>query len=126
MSKTRFIMLAVFFLGAIVVLNSCNKEEEELPVVATGEISEVAFQSAYCEGNVSDDGGSPITAKGICWALEHDPSISGAKTDHGAGTGSYKSAINGLSPNTTYYVRAYATSSVGTAYGTEKTFKTAN
>lgn len=120
-------MLAALLLGTTIIFNSCKKEEEEeLPTVVTGEITDVAFQSAYCEGNVTDDGGSTITKKGVCWCMSGTPTLSDAKTDNGSGVGSYKSALNGLSPNTTYIVRAYATSSAGTAYGTEKTFKTKN
>ena len=127
MVKSRFIMLAFVLIGTAVIFNSCNKnEDEEPPTVVTGEISEVAFQSAYCEGNITDDGGSPIKVKGVCWALEHQPTTSGMKSDHGEGKGSFKSALTGLSPNTTYYIRAYATTDAGTGYGDEKSFKTMN
>ncbi len=126
MGKFKFILLAVLFMGTAIIINSCGKgeDDEKLPTVVTGEVTDVAFQSAYCEGNVTDDGGNPIKVKGVCWCLTSSPKISDAKTDNGEGVGSFKSALNGLSPNTTYYIRAYATSSAGTSYGTEKSFKT--
>ena len=75
-------------------------------------------------GNITNDGGSAVTVRGVCWSTSANPTISGNKTINGAGTGSFTSEIAGLAPNTSYHVRAYATNSVGTAYGTDRTFTT--
>ncbi len=75
-------------------------------------------------GNITNDGGSAVTVRGVCWSTSANPTISGNKTINGAGTGSFTSEIAGLAPNTRYHVRAYATNSVGTAYGTDRTFTT--
>jgi uncharacterized protein (TIGR02145 family) len=73
---------------------------------------------------VTSDGGAAVTAKGVCWAQASGPVATGPHTSDGSGTGSFTSNISGLTPNTTYYVRAYATNSIGTAYGNERTFTT--
>jgi len=73
---------------------------------------------------VTSDGGSSVTARGVCWSTSQNPTTSNSKTTNGTGLGTYTSNITGLSPNTTYYVRAYATNSQGTAYGEQRTFKT--
>jgi hypothetical protein len=94
------------------------------PVVATVGVSNVVDVSAVCEGNVSDDGGSSVTARGICWRTSPHPTISDAVTSEGDGTGAYSGSLTGLAPSTTYYVRAWATNENGTAYGNQLAFST--
>jgi uncharacterized protein (DUF1330 family) len=94
------------------------------PTVTTNEISSITSTSAVSGGNVVSDGGASVTARGVCWSTTPDPTVSDSKTSDGTGTGTFTSSITGLSPNTTYYLRAYATNSSGTSYGTEKSFKT--
>ena len=77
-----------------------------------------------CGGNVTFDGWSEITARGVCWSTSPNPTINDSKTTDGSGIGSFTSNITGLADGTTYYVRAYATNSKGTAYGEEKSFTT--
>lgn len=94
-----------------------------LPVVVTASVSGVTNTGASCGGDVTDDGGTPVTAKGICWSTGHNPTIALAtKTTDGTGTGSFSSTLAGLSTGTTYYVRAYASNTLGTAYGNEVGF----
>ncbi len=98
-----------------------------LPTVTTSAVSNIVTTistSATCGGNVTTDGGTTVTARGICWSSSHNPIISDNKTTDGTGTGSFTSYITELSGNTTYYVRAYATSAAGTAYGNEVSFTT--
>ncbi|MBA7580269.1 hypothetical protein ES708_22160 [subsurface metagenome] len=92
--------------------------------VTTTSISNITENSAQSGGNVTDDGGAEVTARGVCWSTSENPTTADSKTSDGTGTGSFVSSITGLSPNTTYYVRAYATNSVGTAYGDEVNFTT--
>lgn len=94
------------------------------PIVTTNDISNIASTSASCGGHVSYDGGAAVTARGVCWSTSHNPTINNSHTTNGIGVGSFTSNITELNPNTTYYVRAYATNSFGTAYGEEKTFTT--
>jgi len=94
-----------------------------MPVVVTGDVSVIAeSQSAAAGGYVSSDGGSAVTARGVCWSTTENPITADSTTSDGTGTGVFTSTLTGLIPGTTYYVRAYATNSQGTAYGSSKTF----
>ena len=92
--------------------------------VTTTNVSNITGVSAMSGGNVISDGGSSVTARGVCWSLNQNPTISNSKTIDGSGTGNFTSSITGLSCGNTYYVRAYATNSAGTAYGNSVTFST--
>ena len=65
-----------------------------------------------------------MTAKGVCWSTSQEPDLLDNYSIDGTAIGSFTSAITGLECNTTYYVRAYATNSLGTSYGQQLTFKT--
>ena len=95
-----------------------------LPTVTTTDASSITLTSAVSGGNVTDNGGGEVTAKGVCWSTSENPTTADDKTDDGTGTGSFTSDITGLTPGTDYYVRAYATNSAGTAYGNQVTFST--
>jgi len=92
-----------------------------LPVLTTTAASSVASSSAASGGTITSDGGSAVTARGVCWSTNQSPVISDNKTTDGAGTGVYPSSVTGLTPGATYYIRAYATNSMGTAYGNQIT-----
>jgi len=116
-----FLLVALQFL----LLAGCKKEvEKEIPTLTTTAISSITDTMAISGGSISSDGGSPITERGICWNKYPNPTISNYKKASGSGDGSYTSALNGLQSETVYYVRAYATNEMGTAYGNELTFKT--
>ena len=106
----------------------CLRDEgsssQTVPTVTTNTVSDIAATSVTCGGNVTSDGGATVTARGVCWSTSQNPTVSGSHTTNGSGTGSFTSSLTGLTPNTTYYVRAYAMNSVGTAYGAQKTFTT--
>jgi uncharacterized protein (TIGR02145 family) len=96
----------------------------QLPVVSTIEVSDITQHTAISGGSVTDEGGSPVTAKGIVWNTSDSPTIeiNAGITSNGGGLGSFVAELANLSPNTTYYVRAYATNSAGTAYGNQLQF----
>ncbi len=94
------------------------------PTVTTTSVTNITTNSAGSGGNVTSQGSSEVTERGVCWSTTQNPTIADNKTTDGTGTGSFTSSITGLSPNTTYYVRAYATNSVGTSYGSEVSFTT--
>jgi len=96
-----------------------------VPQLTTVEITDITGNSAATGGTVVLDGGAAITAKGVCYAITANPTIDNDKTVDGEGAESFVSALEGLQGNTTYYVRAYATNSAGTAYGDELSFSTA-
>lgn len=94
-----------------------------LATVSTTAISSIGRLTASSGGNVTADGGASVTARGVCWSTSSNPTTSNSNTTDGTGTGSFTSSLTSLSPGTTYYVRAYATNSVGTAYGGQLDFK---
>lgn len=89
------------------------------PTVTTNDPSSVSEGGATCGGNVTSAGTSAVTARGVCWSTAHSPTTSNGHTTDGTGTGGFSSNISGLLDGTKYYIRAYATNSDGTAYGSE-------
>ena len=116
------IMFAIF-----AVFSSCEKEEDsnlDIPVLTTTTVSTITPTTAICGGNISSDGEAPITARGVCWSTTPTPMVSDNKTNDGGGVGNFTSEMSGLSPESEYYVRAYATNTIGTAYGNVLSFTT--
>ena len=97
--------------------------EKLLPTVTTAEVTDIKLFSAVCGGEVTFDG-NLSTTRGICWSTSQNPTIEDSKTTNGSGLGSFTSNLSNLASQTTYYVRAYATNEVGTAYGEEVSFTT--
>ncbi len=95
-----------------------------IPTVTTTTASNITDTTAVSGGNITNDGGATITACGVCWSTSQNPTINDNHTTNGATTGSFTSNILGLTAGTTYYVRAYATNAVGTAYGNAVSFTT--
>ncbi|MBR6272954.1 MAG: hypothetical protein IKR29_05210 [Bacteroidales bacterium] len=95
-----------------------------MPTVTTTAISDIDKTTAMGGGNVTADGGATVTTRGICWSTTQNPTINDSHTTDGTGTGNFTSSMTGLTANTTYYVRAYATNSAGTAYGEQVNFTT--
>jgi len=118
-----------------IILTSCKKDgktsetgetQANLPAVSTFAVTSITTVSATGGGNVTSDGGSPVTERGVCWsATTQSPTVADNKTTNGTGTGSYTCNLTGLFQGTTYSVRAYATNSKGTAYGIAQIFTTA-
>lgn len=94
------------------------------PALKTTDITSVASTSAVSGGSITSDGGEAITSKGVCWGTTADPTISNSKTADVSATGNFISIITDLNPNTTYYVRAYASNTAGVAYGNQLSFTT--
>ena len=96
-----------------------------LPSITTVTVTEITPSGAKSGGSITADGNSPITARGVVWGTDTNPTIAlSTKTSNGTGSGAFQSAITGLAANTKYYVRAYATNSTGTGYGNEFSFTT--
>ncbi len=94
------------------------------PSVTTATVTDVTATSATSGGNVTSDGGASVTARGVCWNISANPTISNYLSNDGSGTGSFVSSLSSLTASTLYYYRAYATNSQGTAYGEEYSFST--
>jgi hypothetical protein len=92
--------------------------------VTTNAVSAITGTTATSGGTVTGDGGSAITARGVCWNTTGAPTIANSKTADGTGVGAYVSSLTGLSPATTYFVRAYATNGTTTNYGNQVSFTT--
>lgn len=95
------------------------------PFVFTGAISAISNTSATVAGTVVNNNGAVVTARGICYATTFQPTLANSVSSApSGGNGSYSVILSGLSSNTKYYVRAYATNSAGTSYGSTDSFTT--
>lgn len=134
--KYTFPLLSIGFL--LLLSTGCKKDDggsdsnpviqpptSGVPTVTTTAASSISQTGASSGGNVTSDGGATVTARGVCWSTSNAPTISDSKTTDGSGTGSFTSTLTGLTANTTYYIRAYATNSNGTGYGSAVTCTTA-
>ena len=126
------ILLSVLCLLLGLFTSGCSKDDEmEIPApsmnppsVTTTPSFDIAANSGSCGGTIVDPGDSPITEQGICFNIVSSPSISNHKILADPGESSFSLALTGLIPNTTYYVRAFATNAFGTGYGNEISFST--
>lgn len=97
----------------------------DLPGIKTTRPDLIAKNSARSGGQIISDGGIPIIAKGVCWSINENPTIDlNSKTTDGTGNAAFASSLSGLEKGTLYYVRAYATNGMGTAYGNQEIFTT--
>lgn len=134
--KKKFSMVVIIFCTSILLFNSCKKGDNggggggtpvaTVPVLTTTVESNITASSAQTGGTITADGGSTITARGVCWNDTGGPTISDNKTTDGSGTGSFTSAITNLNSHRTYYARAYATNATGTGYGNQIYFLTSD
>jgi hypothetical protein len=118
-----FFAISSLFL-AFALFNGCTKSSDA-PSLTTIVATELTTISATSGGNVTSDGGESVTARGVVWGTATMPTIANSKTTDGTGKGSFTSSITALTPNTMYYLRAYGTNSIGTTYGNEISFTTA-
>ena len=93
-----------------------------LPLLTTTTASAISYTTATSGGVITIDGGAAVTANGVCWSTTAGPTIANSKTIDTVPSGAFSSSLTELSPNTRYYVRAYATNSAGTGYGAEVSF----
>ena len=96
-----------------------------LAMVSISSISGITRNSASVACSNSSAGGGIIKEKGVCWSVAANPTVDDNKISGGTGTGAYSVALSGLSPATTYYVRAYAINEAGIVYSSSLTLRTA-
>ena len=111
--------LILLFLGVI----SCKKNEK-LATVATTTATEISYTTAVSGGEITNDGGTAVIARGVCWSLNENPTISNSRSIDGDGIGTFESSMSDLISGQTYYIRAYATNNAGIAYGSQDSFTT--
>jgi hypothetical protein len=97
-----------------------------LAQLTTTAVTNITTTTATVGGNIANDGGSTVTARGVCYSTSQNPTIVNSIVSSGSGVGSFSCNLTGLQFNTTYYTRAYATNVNGTAYGNQQTFTTSN
>ena len=126
--------LFYLIITALLISEGCKKSDSSTstpapvtiltaPVLsATTAANAITTTNAISGGNITSDGGASVTARGVCWNTSANPTTANSKTNDGIGTGAFDSHITGLTPNTVYHVRAYATNSVASGYGTEINF----
>jgi len=120
------------FFAIAFLLFSCSSSNSDdapntsysLPTIVFNTVSEITRYSASGTAYVSNDGGAPILARGLCWSTTPNPTITNFNANDGVGVGAFEGHLNELSNATTYYVRAYATNHEGTGYSEELTFTT--
>jgi len=100
--------------------------EATLPEIITKNVIAVGWDTAWSGGNIINTGGASVTARGIVWSIQEQPTLENNQgfTVDGEGAGEFESRMGGLTSQTFYYVRAYATNSVGTEYGQQESFET--
>lgn len=105
--------------------NEVSATTQVIPSLTTSGINTITLNTAVSGGVNVNDGGMPLSAKGLVWSISPMPDVSlSTKTNEGPGGSDFSSNIVQLQPNTVYYARAYATSLLGTGYGNEVSFTT--
>jgi uncharacterized protein (TIGR02145 family) len=127
--RTKVLYLPILIMGVSLMLsNACKNHDEQeplsLPKINTSNASQITMNSAISGGNITSGGGSSVTVRGICWSTNQTPTILDSKTIDATGADNFICNLSGLAANTTYYVRAFATNSLGTAYGNVIMFTT--
>lgn len=131
-NRALLIISSIFTVIVLFLAPGCLKEDQSVrfvfPELTTVAATSITTTSVTTGGNITSDGGSAITARGVCWRTTANPSI--ATTDStsvdGTATGPFVSTITGLVAEKTYHIRAYATNADGTAYGQDITVTTAS
>lgn len=118
--------LKIFFVIFILTFISYSCKKNKLVEIETQRVTSIDMTSAKSGGKFINTGDELITAKGVCWSKKSNPTIKDFYTFDGDGSDSFVSEIKNLEPNSTYYVRAYATSDAGTSYGNEIKFSTSD
>ena len=123
--KRRLFLFPVVLFFAFVGLTGCEKEDKvTLASVEIVSITDVTANTVKITTKVTDEGGGIVTGTGVCWSDEINPDLQDNVSNVGAGKGTFISVLTGLTNNTTYHVRAFATNEKGTVYSDDRTFTT--
>ena len=128
-------LFSIIFAGSLLIAG-CTKNDPAdpnpvptpfiagVPVITTTAATSVTTTSFVAGGNVTSNGGDSVTQRGICYSTSQNPTTADQKVNSGGGNGSFTVIVSGLALNTTYYVRAFAVNTAGTAYGNQVTIHT--
>lgn len=117
-------------LAVLLIFSGCSKDPAQpegafdLIIISTMDPSQVGYTSAVAGGTIQEEGAPTIQSRGVCWSTSSNPTIENDRTRDGSGSGTFQSELKGLTPGTTYFIRAYATNETTTLYGEEKQFTT--
>jgi len=114
----------ILLILSVYLIFSCKKDKPTPPVLTTTAVTAIFYTTATSGGNVTNEGGASIVSRGICWNTFADPTIVNSKTIESGELGAFTSNITQLTPNTLYYVKAYAMSIAGIGYGNQVSFTT--
>ena len=120
MKKTKLFTLILFNL--LLAISCDNDPSTTTATITTSAPSNITYTTVDSGGDVTFDGGTAVTARGMCWSTNPNPTVADNTTTETTDT--FTTTITGLSENTTYYVRAYAVNSDGVSYGNEEVFTT--
>ena len=127
MKLDQYPIILTFTVLAGIYPAGCDRvDHAEIPLVATVRATNITPRTAESGGIIDNSGATPVTAKGVVWNTTGNPAVddNDGMTEDGSGTGAFTSLITGLSPGTTYYIRAYAKNLTGVAYGSQVSFST--
>lgn len=116
--------IGLILLIITVILNSCKKDKTTPPVLSTTEPTEITQTTVTTGGNINSDGGEDIISAGICWSTSTNTSVKDKHTNDAKELGNFTSKLTELTPDTKYYIRAYAVNKTEIGYGNEITFTT--
>lgn len=126
--KTKYYYRYEFYNGynlmQTAIFSFTTTEQQDKPSVVTVEVDNITMNSASVEGNVTNDGGSFVSERGICYSIFENPTVSDSVRYAGTGIGRFTCVLSNLTNATTYYVRAFAINNEGTSYGDVLTFRT--
>jgi uncharacterized protein (TIGR02145 family) len=131
-SLSRLLSAGIFLCLISITAISCKKNDSQpplptAPVVTTAALTNVSFNAATAGGSIVSDGGASITASGVVWSKTNaTPTLADSVVAGTTATGIFTSDLTGLEDNASYYVRAFATNSVGTGYGNVVKLNTTN
>jgi len=111
--------------GANFIIHSTLNISDGKPLVITTPVIGVSGCQAWLGGNVLDSSSAPVTSRGIVWSTTPDSVTIDRLITNGTGVGAFSSTLVNLFSSTTYYARAFATNALGTTYGNEISFTTA-
>lgn len=117
----------VFMILALFAISQSCKKDPVLATVTTKDATDVQYQTATLNGSVDDNGGGTVSERGFIYSTSNDLKVNNVGViigKSGSGDGTYSLNVTSLSPNTTYYFKAYAINEADTAYGAVLTFQT--